>query len=132
MPIWEYDGAMPRAAVTADVFNAIAEPKRRQIIAALARGDQFAVGALVHALRLPQPAVSKHLAVLLAVGLVAVRQQGRERFYSLKASELKRVHDWTGQFERFWTRQIDRIQQRAERAARQQHLARSKHDRHTD
>ncbi len=109
---------MARAATTADVFNAIAEPRRRQILDLLARGDEHAVGALVAALRLPQPAVSKHLAVLLAVGVVAVTRRGKHRLYRLNAEELKPVHDWVKTYERFWTQQLLRIKSRAERIAR--------------
>ena len=112
---------MPRAATTADVFNAIAEPRRRQIMEILARGDDagLAVQALVALLRLPQPTVSKHLAVLLAVGLVAVHREGKRRVYRLNAAELKPVHEWSGMFERYWKNQLTRIKRRAEHAWRQ-------------
>jgi DNA-binding transcriptional ArsR family regulator len=109
---------MPRAATTADVFNAIAEPRRREILDLLARGGAQAVGALVDALRMPQPAVSKHLAVLRAVGIVSVQRDGQKRVYALNAEELQPVHQWVAQYERLWTHQVDRIQQRAERRAR--------------
>ena len=109
---------MPRAATTADVFNAIAEPRRREILDLLARGGAQAVGALVEALRMPQPAVSKHLAVLRAVGIVSVQREGQRRVYALNAEELKPVHTWVSEYERLWTHQLDRIQQRAERRAR--------------
>lgn len=105
---------MARAATTADVFNAVAEPRRRQIIDLLSAGER-PVGDLVAALRLPQPAVSKHLGVLRKVGLVAMSKQGQHRVYRLNARELKPVHDWTKTFERFWAHQLDRIKQRAER-----------------
>jgi DNA-binding transcriptional ArsR family regulator len=110
---------MPRAPTTSDVFNAIAEPRRREIVDVLARRGPHPVGDLVDALRLPQPAVSKHLAVLRQVGLVSVTRRGRERIYRLEAQELKPVHDWTKTFERFWTSQLDRIKDRAERKAAQ-------------
>jgi DNA-binding transcriptional ArsR family regulator len=106
---------MPRAATTADVFNAIAEPKRREIIDALIDGRERAVGEMVEALRLPQPAVSKHLGVLRKVGIVSVTKQGQLRLYRLNAKELKPVHDWVKTYERFWTHQLDRIKERAER-----------------
>ena len=139
---------MPRAATTADVFNAIAEPRRRLIIEALARagatadeetgagGDGgCAVQTLVALLRLPQPTVSKHLAVLLAVGLVAVHRRGRQRVYRLNAAELRPVHEWTGRFERFWSEQLSRIKQRAERRAKSATLhpwlARAQRTKHT-
>src|SRR5215475_5173183 len=118
MPIWEYNANMPRAATTTDVFNAIAEPRRRQIIELLARRGSLAVGALVVALGLPQPAVSKHLGVLREVGVVAVDKSGRQRVYRLNAQELKPVYDWAKAFEHFWSHQLDRIKQRAEAKAR--------------
>ena len=111
---------MARAATTSDVFNAIAEPRRRQIIEALSDGRARAVGEIVAVLRLPQPAVSKHLAVLRAVGLLSVDKDGQHRLYRLNAKELKPVHDWVINFERYWTHQLDRIKERAERKAREQ------------
>jgi DNA-binding transcriptional ArsR family regulator len=112
---------MPRAATTSDVFNAIAEPRRRQIIDLLAAGGERAVGDLVDALRLPQPAVSKHLGVLRRVRLVSASRRGRRRVYRLNPRELKTVHDWVKHYERFWSHQISRIKERAERRAREQH-----------
>lgn len=109
---------MPRAATTADVFNAIAEPRRRQILDILARDDQQTVGAIVEAVGLPQPAVSKHLGVLREVGLVSVQQIGRQRMYKLSPQHLKAVHDWVRTYERFWSHQLDRIKHRAEAAAK--------------
>jgi DNA-binding transcriptional ArsR family regulator len=111
---------MPRAATTTDVFNAIAEPRRRQIIEALARRGALAVGALVVTLGIPQPAVSKHLGVLRKVGIVSVTRQGQQRLYQLEAKELKIVHDWAKKFEQHWSHQLDRIKERAERRARSQ------------
>ena len=111
---------MPRAATTTDVFNAIAEPRRRQIIDVLARRGAVAVSALVMTLGMPQPAVSKHLGVLRKVGLVSVTKQGQHRLYKLEAKKLKAVHDWAKKFEQHWTYQLDRIKQRAERGAREQ------------
>ena len=109
---------MPRAATTTDVFNAIAEPRRREIINVLGGGGRaHAVGELVKTLRLSQPAVSKHLGVLRKVGIVSVSRHGRRRLYRLNAEELKPVHDWAKTFERFWTHQLDRIKDRAERKA---------------
>src|SRR5262245_48837535 len=112
---------MPRAATTTDVFNAIAEPRRRQIIELLARRGTLAVGAFVIILGLPQPAVSKHLGVLRKVGLVSVEKDGRQRVYRLNAKQLKSVYDWAKAFEQLWSHQLDRIKQRAERRARQQY-----------
>ncbi len=111
---------MARAATTTDVFNAIAEPRRRQIIELLAGRGAVAVGALVMTLGLPQPAVSKHLGVRRKVGIVSVTRQGQQRLYRLEATQLKNVHDWTKKFEQHWSHQLDRIKQRAERKARQQ------------
>jgi DNA-binding transcriptional ArsR family regulator len=105
---------MPRAATTTDVFNAIAEPRRREIIAVLVDGKEHAVGGVVRELRMQQPAVSKHLRVLLKVGVVSVTKQGQLRLYRLNAKELKPVHDWVKTYERFWTHQIGQIKQRAE------------------
>ena len=109
---------MPRASTTTDVFNAIAEPKRRQIIEVLARRGALAVGALVLTLGMPQPAVSKHLGVLRKVGLVSVTKQGQQRLYQLEAKELKAVHDWAKKFEQHWSHQLDRIKERAERKSK--------------
>jgi DNA-binding transcriptional ArsR family regulator len=111
---------MARAATTTDAFNAIAEPRRREIIDALASGQEQAVGELVARLRIAQPAVSKHLGVLRKVGLVSVRKRGQQRYYRLNSQELKTVHDWVSKFERFWTHQLDRVKQRAERKAAEQ------------
>ena len=111
---------MPRASTTTDVFNAIAEPKRRQIVELLAQRGALAVGTLVVALGLPQPAVSKHLGVLRKVGLVAVIKQGKQRVYSLEAEKLKTVHDWVKAFEELWGHQLDRIKERAEQRAHEQ------------
>lgn len=105
---------MPRAATTTDVFNAIAEPRRREIIAVLVDGKEHAVGEVVSTLRLPQPAVSKHLSVLRKVGIVTVSKRGQLRMYRLNPKELKPVHDWVKTYERFWTHQIDKVKERAE------------------
>lgn len=108
---------MSRAATTSDVFNAIAEPRRREIIGLLADGRTRSVNELVDAMGLAQPAVSKHLGVLREVGVVTVQKFGKSRLYSLNASELKTVHDWASQFEQIWSQQVDRIKERAERKA---------------
>src|SRR3954470_17114579 len=104
---------MPRAATTTDVFNAIAEPRRREIIDVLVDGKEHAVGEMVEALRIPQPAASKHLAVLRKVGIVSVTKRGQLRLYRLDAKQLKPVHDWVKKYERFWAHHLDRIRQRA-------------------
>ena len=110
---------MPRAATTADVFNAIAEPRRRQIVELLARRGALTVGTIVLALGLPQPAISKHLGVLRKVGAVSVTKQGQQRLYNFEAGTVKPVHDWVKNFEQMWSHQLDRIKQRAERKARE-------------
>ncbi|MBX7071614.1 MAG: metalloregulator ArsR/SmtB family transcription factor [Pirellulales bacterium] len=110
---------MPRVTADADVFSAIAEPRRRQIIDLLAKGGSCAVGDIVTVLKLPQPAVSKHLSVLRKLDLVSVRKQGQQRHYQLNAHRLKPVHDWVKAYERFWDHQLGRIRQRAERQAGQ-------------
>jgi DNA-binding transcriptional ArsR family regulator len=109
---------MARPATASDVFHAIAEPRRREIIDLLAGGEERAVGDLVGALRIPQPAVSKHLGVLRRVRLVSVRKRGQHRMYRLNPARLRPVHDWVRFFERFWNHQVDRVKQRAEQAAR--------------
>ncbi|MBI2247103.1 MAG: winged helix-turn-helix transcriptional regulator [Armatimonadetes bacterium] len=100
---------MPRAATTTDVFNAIAEPRRREIIGVLGDGRVHAVGELVKRLRIPQPAVSKHLGVLRKVGIVSRRKHGQHRLYRLNAEELKPVHDWVEDYRRFWEQSFDRL-----------------------
>jgi len=119
---------MPRAATTTDVFNAIAEPRRREIIDALAGGRAHSVGELVKRFRVPQPAVSKHLRVLRKVGIVSVGRHGRHRLYRLNAEELKPVHDWVKTYERFWTHQLARIKERAERKAAERSADKSRPD----
>ncbi len=109
---------MARAPTTSDIFNAIAEPRRRQILDLLGSSGPVAVGVIVATLGLPQPTVSKHLGVLREVGLVSVERQGQSRVYQLNAQEIKAVHDWTRTFERFWTHHLDRIKQRPEAKAR--------------
>jgi DNA-binding transcriptional ArsR family regulator len=108
---------MARAATTTDVFNAIAEPRRRELIGVLADGREYAVGDVVLRMRMAQPAVSKHLGVLRKVGVVSVIKRGQHRMYRLNAAELKPVHDWVKTFERYWTHQLDQIKQRAEKKA---------------
>jgi DNA-binding transcriptional ArsR family regulator len=120
--------AMPRAATTADVFNAIAEPRRRDIIDLLARGREHPVGELVETLGLSQSAVSKHLAVLRAVGIVSMSKDGQRRLYRLNPEELKPVHDWVKHYERFWGHQLNRIKERAERIARERSARQHKPD----
>src|SRR5262245_39972992 len=113
MPIWEYNGDVPRAATRSDVFNAVAEPQRRVILELLA-SEELPVGELVRMLKVTQPSVSKHLRVLRDVGLVNVRREGRNMLYRTNASELRPLHDWAGAFERHWRHQLQRIKKRAE------------------
>ncbi|MGH2636508.1 MAG: ArsR/SmtB family transcription factor [Actinomycetota bacterium] len=99
---------MARAATTADAFNAVAEPRRRQILDALARGER-PVNDLVRQLGLAQPQVSKHLRVLREVGAVDVREEGRQRLYRLNGHALKPIHDWVKSYERSWSERFDRM-----------------------
>ena len=99
---------MARAATTTDAFNAVAEPRRRQILDLLA-GDELPVNDLVALLGLAQPLVSKHLRVLREVGLVAVRDEGRQRMYRLNPGPLKPIHDWVKKYEQAWSERFDRM-----------------------
>ena len=108
MPIWAYNVGMARAATTADAFNAVAEPRRRQILDVLAAGER-SVNDLVERLGLAQPLVSKHLRVLREVGLVGVRDRGRQRLYSINGQPLKPIHDWVKNYERSWSQRFDRL-----------------------
>ncbi len=99
---------MARAATTTDAFNAIAEPRRREILDVLAGGER-SVNDLVEQLGLAQPLVSKHLRVLREVGLVTVRGEGRQRLYRLRGAALKPVHDWVRDFERSWAERFDEL-----------------------
>ena len=107
---------MPRAATTSDAFNAVAEPRRRDILNYLASRER-PVGDIVEALGLAQPSVSKHLRVLRDVGLVEVRRGGRQAFYRTNAEAIKPLHEWTRRFERYWSNQLLRVKERAEAAA---------------
>ena len=99
---------MARAATTADAFNAVAEPRRRQILYALAAGER-PVNDLVRVLGVAQPQVSKHLRVLREVGAVAVRGDGRRRLYRLNGRALKPIHDWVKDYERTWSERFDEL-----------------------
>ena len=103
-----YCFGMARAATTADVFNAVAEPRRRQILDVLAGGER-PVGDLVRELDLGQPQVSKHLRVLREVGAVDVRDDGRRRLYRVNGRALKPIHDWIRDYERLWTERFDAL-----------------------
>jgi DNA-binding transcriptional ArsR family regulator len=99
---------MARAATTADVFNAVAEPRRRAIVDALADGER-GVTELVGELRLTQPQVSKHLRVLREVGIVRAREAGRQRLYRLDGHALKPIHDWVAGYERLWSDRFEQL-----------------------
>ena len=99
---------MARAATTADTFNAVAEPRRRQILDVLATGER-PVNDMVRVLGLAQPQVSKHLRVLREVGAVDVRDEGRQRLYRLNGHALKPIHDWVKHYERFWSERFERL-----------------------
>src|ERR1700736_675061 len=101
-------GVMARAATTSDVFNAIAEPQRRAILALLRAGER-PVTELAQELRMTQPGASKHLRVLRQVGRVRHGKAGKQRLYGLDARELRPIHEWTGGFERFWNESFDRL-----------------------
>jgi DNA-binding transcriptional ArsR family regulator len=105
---------VPRAATTSDAFNAIAEPRRRDILVMLALRER-PVGEIVEELGLPQPSVSKHLRVLWDVGLVDARRDGKQMLYRTNPEGLRPVHEWTSRFERYWRNQLTRIKARAER-----------------
>lgn len=104
---------MARASTTSDVFNAIAEPRRRHILEFLA-GDERSVGAIVDALEMGQPSVSKHLHVLHDVGLVTLRREGRNTMVRVNPETLRTIHDWIALFERHWRGQLRRIKAHAE------------------
>ncbi len=108
MSITEYIGRVARSSTTSDVFNAIAEVRRREILDALIAGEK-AVGTIVADLSLSQPQVSKHLRVLREVGVVDVRPEGRERFYRLNGPALKPIHDWVMRYERAWTDRFEAL-----------------------
>ena len=99
---------MARAATTADTFNAVAEPRRREILDALAGGER-PVNELVRVLGLAQPQVSKHLRVLREVGAVDVRNDGRRRLYRVNSQALKPIHDWVTSYERMWSERFDEL-----------------------
>jgi DNA-binding transcriptional ArsR family regulator len=104
---------MARAATTSDAFNAVAEPRRREILNYLALRER-PVGDIVATLGLEQPSVSKHLRVLRNVGLVHARRDGRRKLYRTNAAAIRPLHEWTGTFERYWRHQLNRIKERAE------------------
>ena len=107
---------MARAATTSDAFNAIAEPRRRKILLFLA-DREYAVNEIVDGLRGDQPSVSKHLRVLRDTGLVRMRCNGRQKLYRTNAEGIRPLHEWAGEFERYWSHQLNRVKERAEKKA---------------
>jgi DNA-binding transcriptional ArsR family regulator len=121
---------MARAATTSDAFNAVAEPRRREILNYLALQER-PVGDIVATLGLRQPSVSKHLRVLRNVGLVHVRRNGRRKLYRTNAAAIRPLHEWTSTFERYWRHQLNRVQERAEakmKKVRSESNSRRSHD----
>ena len=109
MPISEYDRSVARSSTTSDVFNAIGDVHRREILDVLIAGEKT-VGAIVDDLSMPQPQVSKHLRVLSDVGLVTCRAEGRRRLYRLEPAHLRPLHDWVAKYERAINDRLDRIE----------------------
>src|SRR3977135_137290 len=109
MSIWVYIVYVARAATTADAFNAVAEPRRRQILDILVGGER-PVNELVALLGLAQPPVSKHLKVLRDVGVVLVRQDGRQRLYRLNGQALKPIYEWVSAYERSWSERFEQME----------------------
>ena len=118
---------MARAATTSDAFNAVAEPRRREILKYLAV-EERPVGDIVIALRLEQPSVSKHLRVLRDVGLVRMRREGRRKLYRTNALAIRPLHEWTSEFERFWRHQLTQVKERAEAKMAEASLKRNRED----
>jgi DNA-binding transcriptional ArsR family regulator len=108
MPILEYIDPVARSSTTSDVFNAIAEVHRRDILDTLISGEK-AVGAIVDDLSMSQPQVSKHLRVLSEVGLVSCRAEGRRRLYRLEPAHLRPFHEWLAKYEQAWKERLDRM-----------------------
>jgi DNA-binding transcriptional ArsR family regulator len=108
MPMMEYIGGVPRASTTSDVFNAIADAHRREILDTLIGGEK-PVGVIVADVSMPQPQVSKHLRVLSQVGLVRCRAEGRRRLYRLEPAQLRPFRDWLARYERALNERLDRM-----------------------
>jgi DNA-binding transcriptional ArsR family regulator len=104
---------MPRAATTSDAFNAVAEPRRREILSFLAL-EEHSVGEIVDSLSIEQPSVSKHLRVLRDVALVRVRRDGRRMLYRTNAEAIRPLHEWAATFRKFWQHQLLRVKEQAE------------------
>src|SRR5579859_8062744 len=105
---------MPRASSTSDSFNAVAEPRRRDILSYLALQER-SVSDIMHAIEMHQPSVSKHLKVLKDVGLVAARREGRQMLYKVNAAAIRPLWEWTNTFERMWRHQLARVKENAEK-----------------
>jgi len=114
MPIWEYISYMARAATTTDAFNAVAEPRRRDILNYLALQER-SVSEIVEAMEMEQPSVSKHLKVLREVGLVEARREGRQMLYRVNAMAIRPLWEWTTTFERMWRHQLLKVKEIAEK-----------------
>jgi DNA-binding transcriptional ArsR family regulator len=114
---------MARAATNSDAFNAIAEPRRREILLLIA-AREHSVAEIVVSLGCDQPSVSKHLKVLRDVGLVRVRCNGRQKLYRTNAESIRPLHEWTRTFERYWSHQLNRVKERAEKKAAERDLSR--------
>ena len=108
MPITEYVGTVARSSTTSDVFNAVAEVRRREILDALMAGEK-PVGAIVDGLSMSQPQVFRHLRVLSEVGLVSCRAEGRRRLYRLEPGRLRPLHEWLAKYEQAWNDRLDRL-----------------------
>ena len=109
MPISAYNGTVARSSTTSDVFNAVAEARRREILDVLMAGEK-AVGAIVSDLSMSQPQVSKHLRVLSEVGLVRCRAEGRRRLYRMEPARLRPLHEWLAKYEQAWNDRLDRVE----------------------
>jgi DNA-binding transcriptional ArsR family regulator len=108
MPVSEYDWPVARSSTTSDVFNAIADGHRREVLDALLAGEK-AVGEIVNGLSMSQPQVSKHLRVLSEVGLVTCRAEGRRRLYRLEPARLRPLREWLAAYEQAWNARMDRV-----------------------
>jgi DNA-binding transcriptional ArsR family regulator len=108
VPIWEYDATVARSSTTSDVFNAIGDAHRREILDTLSSGEK-AVGTIVTDLSLSQPQVSKHLRVLSEVGLVTCRAEGRRRLYRVEPARLRPMHEWLAKYEQALNERLDRM-----------------------
>jgi DNA-binding transcriptional ArsR family regulator len=118
MPISEYDASVARSSTTSDVFNAVAEAHRREILDALITGEK-AVGEIVSDVSMSQPQVSKHLRVLSEVGLVRCRAEGRRRLYRLEPARLRPLRDWLANYEQAWNDRLDRVEDYLQELQRQ-------------